>query len=69
MATKKDPATRALIEMGKKLGRAEAALKSARRGHSSSCAVEMDPEGYTPCNCGATLANVAIDKALSELDD
>ena len=52
------------IELGRRLGKAESELEKAKTSHADRCAVEMDPEGYTPCNCGASSTNLAIDKAI-----
>jgi hypothetical protein len=52
------------IELGRRLGKAETALEEAKTGHADRCIVEMDPESYAPCNCGASSTNAAIDKAI-----
>lgn len=36
-------------------------------GHSNRCAVELDPEGYAPCSCGASGRNSKIDEAIKKL--
>ena len=52
------------IELGRRLGRAESALEKAKRGHADRCVIEIDPDSWAPCNCGASNANAAIDKAI-----
>jgi hypothetical protein len=52
------------VELGRRLGKAEVELEKAKTRHADRCCVEMDPEGITPCNCGATSTNMAIDKAI-----
>ena len=42
-------------------------LRRSKRGHSNRCIVELDPESYAPCSCGATAYNAAIDEAIKEL--
>lgn len=56
--------TEAMLE---KIIRARVKLERAKRGHNDRCPVETDPEGYTPCNCGASNTNLAIEEALREL--
>jgi len=51
-----------------KIVRAKIKLESERREHSGSCPVEADPEGYAPCNCGASGHNRKISSAIAELD-
>jgi len=51
-----------------KMVRAKIKLEGSRRGHSDSCPVEADPEGFAPCNCGASNHNGKISDALDELD-
>lgn len=35
--------------------------------HSDRCVVELDPEGYAPCSCGASSRNGKIDDAIKKL--
>ena len=57
--------TAKLIE---KMVRAKVKLEGSRMSHKDSCPVESDPEGYAPCNCGASKTNSAIDAAIRELN-
>jgi len=41
--------------------------KQAMKSHADRCVVEMDPEGYAPCNCGATAANNALQEVIDKL--
>jgi hypothetical protein len=43
-------------------------LKLISGQHSSRCVVELDPEGYAPCNCGASRVRSLIDSALKSLE-
>lgn len=36
--------------------------------HSDRCIVELDPEGYTPCNCGRDNIRTALTSVLKELN-
>ena len=56
--------TAKLIE---KMVRAKVKLENSKISHKDSCPVECDPEGYAPCNCGASKTNSAIDAATREL--
>lgn len=53
----------------RKMARAEMALENARVNHKDNCIVELDPEGYAPCNCGATATNSRIESALIGIED
>lgn len=50
-----------------KMVRAKVKLEGSRRGHSDRCPVDYDPEGYSPCNCGASSHNSRVSDALDEL--
>lgn len=52
------------LEAGIRIGKAIAELEKVKRGHADRCRVEMDPEGYSPCNCGASNSNSSIDRAI-----
>ena len=54
-------------QLFEKLVRAKVYLENSRQGHSDFCPVECDPEGYSPCTCGAYTRNHAIDRALEAL--
>ncbi|OGN06281.1 MAG: hypothetical protein A3B86_04145 [Candidatus Yanofskybacteria bacterium RIFCSPHIGHO2_02_FULL_38_22b] len=51
-----------------KIVRAKVKLENSKMNHKDSCPVESDPEGYAPCNCGASKTNGAIDAAIRELN-
>lgn len=52
-----------------KLVRAKISLeKIQHKSHSSSCPVDYDPEGYAPCNCGASSHNAEIKRAIEHLE-
>ncbi len=55
-------------QLVEKIVRAKIKLENQRTGHSGNCAVELDPEGYAPCNCGASGHNRNITNALEELE-
>lgn len=59
-----DITTAKLIE---KMARAKIRLENSKVNHRGSCPVESDPEGYAPCNCGASTTNSTIDSAIKEL--
>lgn len=40
----------------------------AIKPHSTSCAIENDPESMAPCSCGATQYNARIEQIRQELD-
>lgn len=42
-------------------------LRQKKRNHDDRCIVELDPESYAPCSCGATAYNMAIDEAIKAL--
>lgn len=50
-----------------KIALAKADLRSSRRSHSDRCAVELDPEGFSPCSCGASAHNSRIESAIEKL--
>lgn len=50
-----------------KMVRAKVKLQGSRRRHSDSCPLESDPEGYSPCRCGASEHNNNVSSALDEL--
>jgi len=50
-----------------KMVRAKMKLEGARRRHADRCIVELDPEGFAPCNCGSNDLNAALDEAAKEL--
>lgn len=56
-----------VVSLIEKITRAKITLERAMRGHADSCPVEYDPEGYAPCNCGASAANGAVRDAIREL--
>jgi hypothetical protein len=43
-----------------KIAIAKYELKKIRIDHKNNCMVEVDPEGYAPCSCGATKINNKI---------
>ena len=47
--------------------RAKIRLENAKMSHRNSCPVETDPEGFAPCNCGASNTNYAIESAIQDL--
>lgn len=55
-------------QLVEKIVRAKIKLEGQQRGHSDSCPVEADPEGFAPCNCGASSHNRKINNAIEELD-
>lgn len=55
------------VKLIEKIVRAKVKLESTKVNHKDSCPVECDPEGYAPCNCGASLINSKIDSAKREL--
>jgi hypothetical protein len=56
------------LQAGIRIGQAIAELKGGKVRHSDRCRVELDPEGYAPCNCGATSTNAAIERAIRILE-
>lgn len=48
--------------------RAKVKLEGMKKGHDARCVVEMDPEGFAPCNCGATTRNAVVDEILKILE-
>lgn len=56
------------LQAGIRIGQAIAELKKGKQGHNDRCRVELDPEGYAPCNCGASSTNAAIDRAIRILE-
>ena len=50
-----------------KITRAKIRLENAKMSHRNSCPVETDPEGFAPCNCGASNTNYAIESAIQDL--
>ena len=56
------------VRLIEKIVRAKVKLERARSPHRDSCPVECDPEGFAPCNCGASATNSAIDSAMRELN-
>lgn len=59
-----DITTAKLIE---KMVRAKVRLENSRVSHKNGCLVESDPEGYAPCNCGASATNSNINSAIKDL--
>lgn len=59
-----DKETYKLIE---KMARAKMRLEDSTQQHKNGCPVECDPEGFAPCNCGASAANAALKRAIKEL--
>lgn len=55
------------VKLIEKIVRAKVKLEGVKISHKDSCPVECDPEGYAPCNCGASTTNSAIDSAIKEL--
>lgn len=56
------------FELAKRIGKAEAALDSGRRSHSSNCMVGLDLDYYGPCTCGADAHNARIEQAKRALN-
>lgn len=50
-----------------KIVRARVRLEDMKLSHKGSCVVEADPEGFAPCNCGASRVNHQIQGVLDEL--
>ena len=50
-----------------KIVRAKMKLEGGSKDHSDRCAVELDPEGYAPCSCGASSHNSSVQAAIDEL--
>jgi hypothetical protein len=55
------------MKLMEKIIRAKVKLESMKKDHSNRCIVELDPEGYAPCSCGATSSNSNISSILDEL--
>ncbi len=56
------------MKLMEKIIRAKIKLEGMRKAHGDRCMIEMDPEYFGPCTCGATASNSAINAALKELD-
>lgn len=58
--------TEKLIE---RIIRAKVALEELRHklSHTRYCVIDVDPEGFSPCDCGASERLAHIDKALKAL--
>lgn len=53
-----------------KIARARLMLETRRpkrRSHDDSCMVELDPDYYGPCTCGATRANSQADSGFDDV--
>lgn len=51
-----------------KIIRAKIELEHLRRRHSDRCRVELDPEGFAPCDCGADGVNATVNMAIKLLE-
>lgn len=56
------------LKLIEKIVRAKIKLEAAQRRHSERCMVELDPEYYGPCTCGASETNSALNDVLKELE-
>lgn len=54
-------------QLVEKIVRAKVKLESSKANHSDCCPVESDPEGFAPCNCGASGINRRVQDAINEL--
>lgn len=65
--------TKGEFNLAKRIGAAEERIKQQMKTvkHRDSCPVENDPEGYAPCNCGASAQRQGLQTALDalKLDD
>ena len=51
-----------------KLIRAKIKLEALRRKHDDRCMLELDPDYYGDCTCGASPHNAVFDDVLEELE-
>ena len=51
-----------------KIIRVKVKLENAKIKHSRNCVIDLDPEGYAPCDCGASKFNAMINDILEELE-
>jgi hypothetical protein len=55
------------IKLIEKISRTKMKLESMLRQHSANCMLELDPDYYGPCTCGANEHNRGIQAAIKEL--
>ena len=51
-----------------KIIRAKIKLQSNLQAHTDRCIIGLDPEGYDPCDCGATAYNKVFEDVINELE-
>lgn len=59
-------------QLVEKIARARMMLEMKRpkhQSHSDRCMVELDPEYYGPCTCGATSSNSQLDGMFDDVID
>ena len=54
-------------ELIEKMVRAKISLEKVYQSHTLTCHADADPEGITPCNCGASKNNSDIAEAMESL--
>lgn len=51
-----------------RLIRAKIKVESLRRKHDDRCMIELDPDYYGECTCGAAEHNAPLDAVMEELE-
>jgi len=44
--------------------RAKVKLENMKTPHNMRCAIELNPEGFDPCTCGADARNAIVNEIL-----
>lgn len=55
-------------QLFEKVIRAKIKLEAQRRAHDDRCMLEIDPDYYGECTCGAKAHNAVFDAILEELE-
>lgn len=54
-------------QLFERLVRAKVKLESLRRQHDGDCMLELDPDYYGDCTCGASKHNAPFDAVMDDL--